>query len=137
VITLVSLWENGWLDPEVEAFAWKQMSSAYSVDDIVFSPYLLQRRLKPRQAKTMDEALGMVTGELVFLIPEIGTPLDKFDHPEEAVYIFGNAKQGNRDVVDRHGGYVVHIPTPKQVDIFGINAAAIVLADRERKRNVS
>lgn len=126
MITLVSIWERGWFDPEVEAFMWKQLTKAYSVDRVIFTPTELERRTYPEQYDTMSEALDSTTGEQIFLIPNAGESLIDFEHPEDAVYIFGNAYKSNLDIAKR----IVHIPTPKSVDVFARDAAAMVLYDR-------
>lgn len=111
---------------------WKQLRAAYAVDQVIFSPKKLEQRSFPTQKRSMSEALSSTKGERVFLIPGEGISLNDFKHPVDAVYIFGNAMQGNHSIVEN--SHVVHIPTPKPVDFFGITAAGIVLNDRERKR---
>ena len=134
MITLISLWENGWLDPAVEAFMWKQLAKAYEVDEVVFAPLLLDDgRSYPRQTPNIEKAVEEVEGELVYLMPSKGEDLTEFDHPENAAYVFGNAKQSNLPLSKAYPGKVVYIPTPKKIDFFGISAAAIVLADRRQK----
>jgi hypothetical protein len=132
MITLVGTWEHGWLDPEVESFMWKQLIKAYQVDRVIFSPTKLKQRSYPEQAETMEDSLNMSTGKRVFLIPGQGESLVNYNHPNDAVYIFGNAMKSNQDLVTKDDD-VVNIPTPDDIDFFAINAVAITLYDRKIK----
>ncbi len=131
MITIVSLWEHGWLDPGIEAFMWKQLTKAYDVDQVIFSPKRLEQRNFPVQADSIEEAIDLAQGEPVFLIPGEGEDLTTFNHPKDAIYIFGNAMQGNHSISKDQTQ--VHISTPRDMDFFAINAAAIVLYDRKVK----
>lgn len=85
-----------------------------------------EKRITIDKYKTMGLALETCQGERVILEPTGGVSLKKFNHPEHAVYIFGNAMNHNL----KHNGVKVRIPTPQITDMFAFNAAAIVLADR-------
>ena len=126
MITLVSIWERGWFDASVEAFMWKQLTAAYAVDRVIFTPTELKQRIYPEQFNTMEEALASTVGEQIFLIPGHGESLIDFEHPQDAVYVFGNAYKSNLDIATK----IVQIPTPKNVDVFARDAAAMVLYDR-------
>lgn len=133
MITLVSLWESGWLDQSVEAFMWRQLVEAFGVDRLIFCPEALERRKRPEQFPDLDAALADTEGTPVYLIPQHGQALQLFEHPEDAVYIFGNACQSNINNARRDGTIIVQVPTPKPVDFFAVNAAAMVLYDRMMK----
>jgi tRNA pseudouridine-54 N-methylase len=131
MITVISRWEFGWLDPSVEAFMWKQLTKAYKVDQVIFAPTRLENRLFPIQKDSIEEAIASAQGKKVFLIPGEGNDLASFEHPDDAVYIFGNAMNGNQQ--EAEGEIQVQINTPAPIDFFAINAAAIVLYDRRVK----
>lgn len=122
IITLVALLEHGWLDAKVEKFMWRQMKNAFDVDAV----YYIDRR------ESIDAVLQVVTGKRVYLQPEAtysGTRLEAYEHPEDACYIFGRAGDNNMRHVEQ-GDDIVTVFTPKPVDAFAMNIAAMVLYDR-------
>ena len=127
MVTLVGFWEYGWLEPKVELFMFRQLCAAYKVDRLVMIPTLLGPRTSVDQYDTLEEALESCSGERIFLEPSGSEHLDTFDHPEDAVYIFGKAMISNR----HEEGKMVRINTPSMTDMFAVNAAAIVLDNRE------
>ena len=131
-VTLLGLWESGWLEPKVEAFLWRQLVSAYAVDELVLCPQLLAPRTNLEQFNSVGDALPQLHGEHVLLDPNEGESLADFVHPQEAVYIFGRAGDDNRRWAK--DATFVRIVTPAPVDFFALHAAAIVLYDRETKR---
>lgn len=132
MITLVGLWEEGWLDYKTEAFMWKQLLSAYAVDKFVMCPARLPPRTNLLQFDDVSSALSELQGVRVYLDPFGGEPLHDFKHPEDAIYIFGRAGDNNHRHISQEDN-VVKIQTPKRVDFFAICAASIVLYDRELK----
>ena len=125
-VTLVGAWEKDWLNPKVEAFMWRQLCSAFTVDRLIMTPTLLSERTSVDQFDCMDTAIESAKGEIVLLEPKGGQPLTEFKHPQDAVYVFGNAWAGNA----HRNGHKVTIVTPKPVDFFAIDAAAITLFHR-------
>lgn len=126
MITIVGAWEKDWLDPKVELFMWRQLCAAFGVDRLVMTPALLSERTSVCQFGTVEDALADCEGELVIMEPNSGEPLDGFEHPDSAVYLFGNAWAGNA----RRDGRKVTIKTAKPVDMFAVDAAAITLFHR-------
>ena len=131
-VTLLGLWESGWLEPKVEAFMWRQLASAFAVDELALCPEKLAPRTSLRQFNSVGDALRELKGTRVFLDPNEGESLADFVHPQEAVYIFGRAGDDNRRWAK--DATFVRIVTPAPVDFFALHAAAIVLYDRETKR---
>ena len=126
MITLVGMWEAGWLEPKIELFMWRQLCHAFEVDRLVMTPVLLGKRTSVDEYPTMEEAIDSCKGTFVIMEPRGDVMLKNFSHPENAVYVFGNANMHNQ----RIDGVKVRIDTPKRTVMFAINAAAIVLADR-------
>ena len=131
-VTLLGLWESGWLEPKVEAFMWRQLAGAYDVDELALCPQRLSPRTNLSQFETVGAALRELSGTPVFLDPSRGEELSSFVHPPDAVYVFGRSGDNNHRWAD--GAAFVRIATPAPVDFFALNAAAIVLYDREAKR---
>lgn len=131
MVELVALWEKGWLDARVEAFIWRQMADAFAVDRLTFVPARLNQE-RPNEAASVPDALAASSCRPVFLIPRGGVSLVEYEHPEDAVYVFGNAQDGNERWSCGHD--VVSIETKRAIDFFAVDAAAIVLYDRLVKR---
>lgn len=127
------MWEHGWLDHDIETFMFKQLTKAFDVDRVIFAPHRLDNRSFPEQYDSVTDAIEDSVGTPVYLIPQHGKALSTLEHPEDAVYVFGNAYQSNFDVARRRGDLIVQIPTPKPVDFFSISAASMVLYDRMTK----
>lgn len=123
------MWEKGWLTPKTELFMWRQLCAAFQVDQLFMVPKLLRERTSVTQFDTMDDALAAACGETIFLEPKEGDDMATFEHPENAVYVLGNAWMGNA----QREGRKVRIVTQKPVDMFAINAASIALYDRSVK----
>ena len=113
MVTLLGVYEKGWLDKKVEKFIWRQLGHSYSVDKVVLTD-------------NVEEALLSLEGEVVLLEPTGDVMLHEFKHPENAIYVFGNAMNHNLKL----DGIKVRIDTPTMADMFAFNAAAIVLESR-------
>ena len=126
MITLIGSWEDGWLDNRVELFMWKQLKAAFSVDRIVMVGVSDNPRICIDMYETVEEAIDSSEGSVVLLEPRGDVLLSEFMHPASAVYVFGDAMNNNL----KQDGVKVRIDTPTMTDMFAVNAAAIVLADR-------
>src|SRR6056297_2519991 len=99
-ITVVGMWEKGWLDPSVEHMMLRQLRGAYKFDRLIMIPKLLEGVSKRscEQYDTIEEALENVEGTKVFLEPNGEHRLS--DIPgEDIVYIMGNASRSNERYV--------------------------------------
>ena len=126
MITLIGSWEDGWLDNRVELFMWKQLNAAFGVDRMVMVGISDNPRICIDMYETVEEAIDSSEGSVVLLEPRGDVLLSEFMHPASAVYVFGDAMNNNL----KQDGVKVRIDTPTMTDMFAVNAAAIVLADR-------
>lgn len=113
MVTLLGVYESGWLDNKTERFIWKQLRHAYGVDQVILTD-------------NIEDALPSLEGEVVLLEPTGDVLLHELHHPKDVVYVFGNAMNHNL----KHEGVKVRIDTPTMTDMFAFNAAAIVLESR-------
>ena len=121
MITLIAIWEKGWLDNKTEHFIWKQLKYAYGVDRLVFVGKPDDTRLGIEWFKTVEEAIKSTTGKLFILNPNAKkTDVKK---QENMVFLFGNAITSNAGVEGEH----IMIDTKNKTDMFAFNAAAIIL----------
>jgi tRNA(Leu) C34 or U34 (ribose-2'-O)-methylase TrmL len=137
VITVASLWEADWMDSErTERRIWGQTINAYNVDRWIMSPGQPGKFTSPEQFEHIDEMFEALEAPRTFLVApgtRNGIPLDAYTHPEDAIYVFGNA-QNNLCKYIRPQDDVVTIYTPTQAAMFGHAVVGTVLFDRARKQ---
>jgi len=135
LVTVIGVWEDGWMETRTERRLWSQTLHAYEVDRWIMVPARENTKF-PEQVPTLQEALDSIdeNTQRVFLIPEfVGdfNDLNKYSHCRDAAYIFGNAKESLRKYVRRQDD-VVSILTPSGTDMFAAVAVGQVLHARTR-----
>jgi len=128
VVILIAMRESGWLPPKLESFMWRQLAAAYAAQYKLVGGKGMALGLK-HLGEALDET---PENSRVYLDPWTGGDLETFAHPEKASYIFGRAGDDCRRW-RKPEDCVVRINTPNRVDMFAVQAAAIVLHDRQRK----
>jgi len=104
-----------------DSTAWRMLVDAFNVDTFWF----------------LDDLTTTVNTSNLVIFDENGTiDLNDFTHPQDASYLFGST--GMRDIYSEYSNSipVVKISVPNLVTnqgMYGCQAAAIVLYDRERK----
>lgn len=104
-----------------DAATWRQLTNAFGIEAVKF----------------VDDGTVTLDPETVIVFDETGEiPLTDFEHPQVATYVFGCTAMRNIQSL-YPGAPSVRIEIPKLIfkqGLFGCQAAAIVLYDRERKR---
>lgn len=127
------------MEPKVEAHQWVSLIKAYHVDELLMVPIKnVVGRIK--EYETVEDALNQYNYPRVFLellknkkiIKNKFIPLYSFNHPSDCIYIFGNSASGNSSFI-KEDDAVVYIPTPKEIELWGVVACGIVLQDRTNK----
>ena len=129
MITVVARWDEAQLPPETEWRMYRQLRGAFKVDRFIFTPIApdLLSYGGVNQFDTMEEALDSAVGQRVFL--EATGEKTLADIPEDdIVLIIGNTNQSN--VKHSHKDERYRIDAPNNIDLYGVNAAAIALAYR-------
>jgi len=136
MITVVGMWEQGYTLEQmfIEDTVWKQTLNAYAVDRfcMVTADEIVPGVSSPEQFASMEEALATTTGERVFLVfsgAEGATLLPDFNHPTDAVYIFGRPGNNLSSYI-QPGDHRVHIETPAEIDMLACSCVAAVLYAR-------
>jgi len=141
-VTVIARWETGWFGFDrgllTEYSIWEQAFISYGVDRAIFVPKLMNSTLE--QHDTLEEALAQVSGKKVFLEkPERAEKIGRnpvylrdFQHPADAVYIFGNTSTDNSSWV-RENDILLSVDIPYDGDMFGLTVVGIVLYDRRMK----
>lgn len=117
---IVAWKEPGWFDPRADLQMWRHLTRAYKVG---------------YELLDWDQMPEFAEGEAIVILDEQGTvELGDFEHPENAVYVFGHTHQN--DLINIPHDHSVVIDTPdREPCLFGIQAAAIILEDRKRKND--
>ncbi len=114
---LVAYREDTWMDRKTDFRQWDHLARAYGAELIL-----------------VEQNDKLPNDGVVVVLDQIGvTPLSEFVHPEECSYLFGHTGLNNLPDLISHR-YSVRIATPKDISLFGVTAAAIVLHDRAVKK---
>jgi len=137
MITVLGMWESVWMEAErTERRIWKQTIQAFGVDrwamcDVRGGPFT-----SPLQHPSIPEMLAANPGPKTFLIPPgrvDSIDLADYEHPSDAIYVFGNTAQSLAGYLTNEDESV-SIYTPAAADMFGHAVLAAVLYDRLVKR---
>lgn len=138
MIAVLGLWEKDWMDHErTERRIWKQTIQAYNVDRWCMAVAPPGQFTSPIQYAHIDDMFNAPEhqGVRTFLVaPRTmeGTPLQNYEHPQDAIYVFGDAADNLVRFI-RPQDHVVSIFTPSQAAMFAHAVVGTVLFDRARK----
>ena len=127
------------IDSASDADGWASALGAFGISEIYELPGLGSSRRSSIKIENLDQVGHYRVADLVIVQPQDGdfvqgfNSLARFEHPEEAIYIFGGtmtrltqADLGNQTPES------IYIPTSE--DLFPAQAGAIVFWDRFWKR---
>lgn len=103
---------------------WDDLRRAFGVRDVI----VLGEGIGPW---TGCEVLPTDKGEVVWFSSNEGVSLADFEHPTDAVYVFGSDERHNTPPPGVT--HTVCIPTPRNKAMWSMQAGAIVLYDRWRR----
>ncbi len=137
-ITVLGMWEAVWMEAErTERLLWKQTINAFAVDRWSMCSVQGGPFTRPTQHTDVAAMLAAHPGPKTFLIPaerfEGSLDLADYEHPDNAIYVFGNTNQSLAGHVTE-ADEVVSIYTPVSADMFAHAVLAAVLYDRLVKR---
>lgn len=140
MITVLGMWEDAWMEAErTERRLWKQTIQAFEVDTWGMCPTHGGPFTSPIQYDDLASMLAAHSGPKTFLIPagrvEDSQSLREYEHPEDAIYVFGNSPENLVGYVDEDDD-VVTIDTPSSQVLFAPVVLSVVLYDRMAKRVV-
>lgn len=127
---VAGIWELGWSSPITEIEHWGMAMRSFNVDRISMAP------VSGIQCKFLDEYQNIEElleakkdMTFVFVDENAEVELKDFNHPENALYIFGKA---NYTPFPTHGGghLSVRIDCPLKGMLWPHQAMAVVLYDR-------
>jgi len=123
----------GWYCPETEKWQWQMVTRSFGIERLNMCPVTGMRERFLHEYQEPEDMIEdrVATGlEPVYVDVTGAEDLVSFDHPENALYLFGKV---GRDLKPPPGASVVKIVVPKMGLFWPHEAAAIVLWDRYRK----
>jgi hypothetical protein len=137
MIIVAGLWELGWNTPIKEIELWEYPLRDYGVDGFIMSPVSGIRNdfvtEVPDLAAKLDDLRA--TGHQIVFVDERGEEeLTDFEHPENAVYVFGIASLSTMAAYKKDGDRTLVIKTKnKLATLWPHQCAVLVLHDRMNK----
>jgi hypothetical protein len=132
MIVIAGMWELGWNTPIKEIDPWYFVLREFEVDAFHMVPF---SGIKTNKVVEMD-SLGQVIVTYPDLVPvfvaENGdTDLQDFNHPKNALYIFGRTNYSPFNNMKTNGSQSIKVTTKANKGLlFGPQAAVIILYDR-------
>ena len=129
MIVVASIWEEGWNTPIKEFDLWYYPLRDFGVDEFAMTPVSGIFTNKVREFNTVEEIIEHY-GLPVILCDEGGeTSLQDFDHPEDALYLFGRTSRSLLGSYEFNHSVKVETKNNKGL-LWGHQAASIILYDR-------
>lgn len=114
---------------DLEWRMWRQLRGAFEIDEFIFVGEPVDGNYTFRQARTMKEALSVLSLDCQRVFLEPTGYKNMHDIPQgDIALILGNTETGNMEHAQVNETYKIF--TPNATDLYGINAAAIALAMR-------
>lgn len=129
MIAVAGCWELGWSSPIKEYDLWRFLIDEYKIDAWFMCPVTgIQKKVS--ELSTMADIFNANEGmEIVHMDEKGEESLVEFEHPEDALYVFGKASYSPMRSIG--GGRSVQIPTPTNGGrLWPHQALAILLHDR-------
>jgi len=137
IVKVAGLWELGWSAPLTEHDWWDMVMRDFEVDQHYMSPISgIDRSDRLTEVARIDDALE-ANPDLtkVFVDERSDVELQDFEHPENALYVFGKVSYSGFLVHKRERDLAVRINTNANLGLLWPHqAAALVLYDRGVKR---
>lgn len=123
MVKVAGIWELGWNTPLAEAWLWQFVLRDFEIHDWFMTPVsgitVSEPGLKLIEYPSLVSILEDHTEQRVFVDEKGETPLPEFEHPEDAIYVFGNAGQAPKNQGHvRDGDVSVRIPTVQNAGVL-------------------
>jgi len=136
MVKVAGLWELGWNTPLSEAWLWQFVLRDFEVHDWFMSPVsgvkIREPGLELIEYPSIADTLDAHTEQRVFVDEAGEIALPDFEHPEDVIYVFGNAGMSPmRQRLVRDGDLTVRIPTVQNAGVLWPHQCLLtVLYDR-------
>ena len=145
MIIVAGLWENGWLNSNVEYQQYKHVMKAYGVDKFLMAPIEVVKQddsFPVEQHDTMEEILESFGNiKKCFLewsqdFEDNGIPhvdLKDYEHPKDVMYVLGKSGTNNCYLMTEDDDAVSIVAPNNDYSLWGVTVIGIVLYDRMMK----
>jgi hypothetical protein len=131
-VEAAGLWELGWSAPLTEAIQWEMVMHEFGVERLNMAPVSGIDERWIVEYPSMEAILEDRSLTPVFVDEQAPHTLETFEHPDDALYVFGRVSQSAFPVLGK-GHLSVKIPTVKPGMMWPHQVLAILLYDRSRK----
>jgi len=140
-VKVAGIWELNWNIPLSESFLWTFPLREFGVMDWAMSPITAithnesHSKMRLTEYETVGEMVKEFSGDCVrVFVDEKGeTTLDEFEHPENAIYFFGNAGRSPMER-KREGDLSVRLQTVANNGVMWPHQVLVaVMYDRQTK----
>ena len=136
-VRVAGIWEQGWNTPILEVDIWEMVVREFGVERFYMTPVsgivhptVIER---PSIINILEENKDY---QAVFVDENATVDLQEFEHPENAIYIFGRVDHSGVLIYKREYDLSVKFTTPKNTGLLWPHQAlSILLYDRFLKRN--
>jgi len=130
VIECAGAWEQGWNVPILEADLWEMVMSEFGVKRLNMTPVSGIKKPWIHEYPTIEDLLEDRSHLTPVFVDERATvELEQFEHPENALYVFGRVSYSPY-VKYGEGAVTLKIATPQPGMLWAHQALAIILYDR-------
>ena len=131
MIVVGAVWEDGWFDNKNELNLWHFPMKDFGVDELAMTPIRGMNVNKVREFSTINEMVEYYKLPIIVCTEDGDSELERFIHPENAIYLFNRTSGGNMSCVP---DFKLKIDTRLNKGmLWGHQAASIILHDRFKK----
>lgn len=136
MIKVAGIWELGWSAPITEAHLWSYPLRDFGVDEWCMSPVSGIADTAVKEYPEVKDVIAANPDLTVVFCDENGTQtLSEFQHPENALYVFGKAGQSPFVSLFKEGDLSLKIETHANLGLLWPHqAVTIILHDRLMKQ---
>lgn len=129
MIVVAGIWELGWNTPIKEWDLWYHPMRDFGVDEIAMTPISGINKKGIREFGSVEEMIQHYQLPVIMCDEKGKTTLKEFEHPKDALYLFGKASYSPIGIVPEAKSLV--IPTVQNKGLLWPHqAACIILYDR-------
>jgi len=128
MVVVAGMWELGWNTPEKEFSLWHFPLQDFGVEDFYMTPIVEFQNAFIRQRQSMKEVIEECGGlTKVFVDERSDVELQDFEHPDDALYIFGKANHPQFLNLKREEDMAVKIMTQENLGLMWPHQAMLVI----------
>jgi hypothetical protein len=131
-VEVAGTWELGWSAPKTEMDLWWSVMRTYEIPFLHMTPVTGLRHKMLMEHDSFEDMVAATDLTPVFVDENAECELADFEHPENALYLFGKATYSPFSNLS-DGKQALHIKAPKPGMLWPHQCLAIVMNDRVRR----